>query len=340
MSESAAIDQHQLRGFDSTPLRPTSLADLDLDRVREHILKAKERGRYTGPDEPEAYLTQHRCIAPFEDTVYATPAGILCFGRAPQAILPHAVVDLGHYRGVDAVSTEVTHLQKNIGGTIFDQIEWVEQYLWTHSYHGMTIGAGARRIELHEYPRVVIRELVVNMIAHRDYSLYQSSARVQKFRDRTEWISPGGLPEGVFIEHLLEAQASRNTALVQILFDAGLVEAFGMGLDTVVRVLKQEEMEPPRFDDLKSIFMVTVFGRPLELFTSADAAARLSDRQRRLLTFIRAKRDVTPRDMLELFDDHVTLRSLQRDLKELQDAGLIEPTGKGRATRYVIVDLP
>lgn len=111
------------------------------------------------------------CIIAEGEATLATPAGILCFGRQPQEVFPHAVVDLVHYRGTDAVSFEVAHLEKNIGETIFDQIARVEAYLWTNTHHGMTIdNTGAQRIELHEYPRVVIRELVVNMIAHRDYS--------------------------------------------------------------------------------------------------------------------------------------------------------------------------
>lgn len=338
MSEPSAIDLHQLRGFDSLPLRPTTLDDLDMEQVQAHLKQVVDNGRYTGPADPGAYLTARSCVATFEGTLHATAAGILCFGRNPQAILPHAVVDLGHYRGTEAVSTDVTHLEKNIGGTIFEQIEWVEQYLWTHSHHGMTVGESARRIELHEYPRVVIRELVVNMLAHRDYSLYQSSARVHKFRNRTEWISPGGLPEGVSIDNLLHMQSSRNTALVRILFDAGLVEAFGMGLDTVVSALRDAEMEPPLFVDHKAAFTVTVFGRPLELFSGQDIGSRLTDRQRRILALARAKREITPRDVMELFEDRVTLRSLQRDLKDLMDAGLLTANGKGRATRYKTAD--
>ncbi|HEX6290230.1 MAG TPA: hypothetical protein VFZ66_13640 [Herpetosiphonaceae bacterium] len=45
----------------------------------------------------------------------------------PQATFPNAVVDLGHDQGMEPVSFEVLHLEKNIRGTIFDQLQRVEE---------------------------------------------------------------------------------------------------------------------------------------------------------------------------------------------------------------------
>jgi predicted HTH transcriptional regulator len=262
MSEPIALDDSQLRSIDGLPIRNTSLDDLDLDRVATHIQQARTTGRYSGPQEPLTYLQRHQCVALLGQALHATPAGILCFGRHPQDYFPHAVVDLGHYRGLEPVSYDVLHLEKGIGGTLFDQIDRVENYLWANIHRGMTVGAGARRVELHEYPRVVLRELVVNLIAHRDYTNLRSTARVQKLRDRIEWVSPGGLPPGVTIENLLTAQASRNPAIVGVLYQAGLVEAFGQGLDTVVAVLKREELQPPRFEESWSLLPSDSVGPP------------------------------------------------------------------------------
>jgi ATP-dependent DNA helicase RecG len=67
-------------------------------------------------------------------------------------------------------------------------------------------------VPVHEYPAAVIRELIVNLLAHRDYANGLSSARVQLFSNRIEWVSPGGLPPGVTVENILTSQASRNPA--------------------------------------------------------------------------------------------------------------------------------
>ncbi len=76
--------------------------------------------------------------------MYPTLAGILCFGRDPQQLFPNAVVDLGHYRGSEPLSIDVVHLEKNIGGSIFEQIDWVENYLWRNTRHGMTLSNSGR----------------------------------------------------------------------------------------------------------------------------------------------------------------------------------------------------
>lgn len=247
MSELYILEDLYLRSLDSQPIRSAGLSEIDIDRVAEHISQAIARGRYSGTRDPLSYLETQRCIARIDGELHATPAGILCFGHNPQRIFPHAVVDIGHYAGSEPISYEVVHIEKGVGDTLFDQIDRVEAYLWTNTLHGMTIGSGARRIEIHEYPRVVLRELVVNMVVHRDYTNQHSTARVQKLRDRIEWISPGNLPPGVTIENLLVAQSSRNPTIARVLYEIGLVEAFGQGLDTVVRELQREEMQPARF---------------------------------------------------------------------------------------------
>ena len=244
-----------------------------------------------------------------------------------------------HYRSIDAVSFEVTHLEKDIGGTIFDQIERVEAYLWTNTHHGMTLdNTSSQRIELHEYPRVVIRELGVNMVAHRDYANVMSSSRVQLFRNRIEWANPGGLPAGITVNNILAAQASRNPGILAILYESGYVEAIGQGIDTVVTVLNRENLAPPLFEDSGAFFRVVIYGRPIDLFTEGDVYAHLNDRQRRILALIRSQREVTPTGVAALFDQTVTSRSIQRDIKVLVDAHLvvITGTGRGRGVRYRI----
>ena len=162
------------------------------------------------------------------------------FRKNPQQLIRWAVVDLAHYRGVQPASYELTHLGKNIGGTIFDQLEYLRRYLWTYTQHGMTVADGFQRVDVHEYPEVVIRELGVNMLAHRDYTITTSQARVMLFRNRIEWANPGGLPEGVTPENILRQQHSRNPTIQTILCEAGYVEALGQGLDTVVAALHRD----------------------------------------------------------------------------------------------------
>lgn len=340
MTNPIFIDPAALRSTDHLPVRDTSSAMLDLEKVADHISEAVKRGRYHGSDTPLEYLEQSHCTATIDGTTYATSAGILCFGRNPQAIFPRAVVDLGHYHGVGVDSNEVVHLEKNIGGTIFDQIERVETYLWTNTHHGMTLGDSSRRIELHEYPQAVIRELGVNMLVHRDYTRGGAAARVQLFRNRIEWISPGGLPPGITVENILDEQWSRNPVILNVLYEAGYVEAFGQGLNTVVSELRGAGMAEPDFRDTGASFIVTVYGRAIEGLGNGEITARMSDRQREIRAFIQKRGEVSSREVIALFANRVDPRSIRRDLQALTKAGVLIMQGWGRSARYYWASSP
>ncbi len=328
-----------LRSEDSMPIPETHPGMLDYDKVASHIAGATERGRYSGPTDPQVYLLNRQCLAEVEEKLYVTLAGMLCFGRNTQQVLPRAVIDIGHYRGIRPVSFEVTHLEKDIGGTIFDQLARVEAYLWNNTHHGMTLSETSfQRVEIHEYPRPVIRELCVNMLAHRDYKNQLSSARVQLFRNRIEWISPGGLPPGITVENILFEQAARNRATLSVMYEAGYVESFGQGLDTVVAVLEREEMLAPKFHDTGASFIVTVYGRQLEVLQGSDSMlGKLTESQRQLFVLIQRRGELTPRELREQLEDR-SERSIQRDLKALLESELIEALGGSRSLRYRICE--
>lgn len=319
---------------DMLPVEDVGVDAINLEQVAAHVAQAQSRGRYAGPTEPMEYLKHHKCIVPHDDDLRATLAGILCFGHAPQTILPHAVVDIGHYRGSEAVSFDVVHLEKGIGGTIFDQLRRVEEYLWRNTHHGMGLSdRGLERVELHEYPRAVIRELVVNLLAHRDYTLIGSAARVALYRNRIEWISPGGLPPGVTIANLLEAQTARNPGLQTILHEAGLVEAFGQGLDTVVSVLRTEGMQPPTFRDIGTAFIVTIYGRQMDRDAQSGLTLNLTTPQRRIVLLLQNRGEMTISDIEEALPER-SRRMLQEDLRGLVSEGIVDRSGQTRSVRY------
>ncbi len=334
MSHSEFLDPPTRIALDAMPVRETSLEQINLATVAEHLAQAKARDRYVGSDDPMEYLYTRRCVVQIGDTSYLTLTGLLCFGRRPQAIFPNAVVDLGHYHGQEAIMPEFTHLEKDMSGTVFAQLTRIEEYLWKNTHHGMTLSeTSLARVEVHEYPRAVIRELSVNMIAHRDYALYTSVARVQLFRDRIEWISPGNLPHGVTVKNLLTEQRPRNPNLMRVLYDAGYVEAFGQGLDTVVAVLREAGMERPVFNDTGASFIVTVYGDNYQTQRQDDGTAELSESQRVIYQFIRRKGRVTPREIRDLLAERAE-RSVQRDIRVLLDTGKIEAVGGTRSLRY------
>jgi predicted HTH transcriptional regulator len=143
----------------------------------------------------------------------------------------------------------------------------------------------------------------------------------------------------VTVENILDEQASRNPAILSILYEAGYTEAFGQGLNTVVAVLEREQMPPARFQDTGASFIVTVYGRAVDIEAGEGVYARLNDTQRRVLSILRSHEEIAFQELHRLFEDQRSRRSLQRDLKGLIDERLIISSGEGRALRYRLADL-
>src|SRR5262245_48143108 len=104
MTDNSVLEPPALRSFDSLPVRTATPEMIDMEKVAGHIARlVKERG-YRGPTDPMEYLYRRRCLSTVSGETLATLAGLICFGYNPQDLFPRAVVDIGHYRGLETVS--------------------------------------------------------------------------------------------------------------------------------------------------------------------------------------------------------------------------------------------
>ena len=102
------------------------------------------------------------------------------------------------------------------------------------------------RKEIRAYPRLAVREALVNAIAHRDYSIQGSQVDVDIFEDRLEITSPGSwlLPKP-FSSYPLETIPSiRRNEIIALAFDcANLMERSGSGFQTIFDSYKDDPEE-------------------------------------------------------------------------------------------------
>ena len=82
-----------------------------------------------------------------------------------------------------------------------------------------------------EFPEEVLREVLVNALVHRDYSIAGTDVMLSIFSDRIEIQSPGRLPNTVTVDGMkLGVRYARNQTLVNVMRDYGYVDARGMGV--------------------------------------------------------------------------------------------------------------
>lgn len=317
----------EVEHVDGLPVRGATIADLDFVRLRRHL----DNARNVPEHDPIDYLIRLRGVIEVDGQQVPTLGGLLCFGHDPQRHISYAGVALTRYAGATPNSQQVLDI-RDIRGTLFELIDQSESYLWAQSLHGFRIDSGPRRIPLDQYPRPVLRELVVNAIAHRDYRVMGSRVKIEMFRNQIEWSSPGGLPPGITVQNILKSQYTRNPTIVGFLWDAGYIEQRGMGLDSVVNTLANEDLPYPEMEDTGSSFLIRIEGHgAVDKLAEASLPAPLA--QIYGLVESAGKEGIAARRISERLE--MSMRTVNLRLNELIARDLVFRVGATNQTRYI-----
>jgi len=122
------------------------------------------------------------------------------------------------------------------------------------------ISGNAQCEERWEYPLEALREIVVNMIAHRDY-MNSNDSVIKFFDDRIEFFNPGKLLNGLTVEQLIRGEYSpsiRNKQITSVFTEAGIIEKYGSGIRRVLEAFKEYDLPQPIFEEIQDGFKVTV----------------------------------------------------------------------------------
>lgn len=325
-------------GFEAHPIPNATLADLDEQRILRYL----DRVAFSPTEDIPQALLARGCAAYTQgpdDTGSAvltpTVAGILLFGRNPQQYLRSAEIICVRYAG-DTMGDEF--VRQDLGGTLPDQIRQAEAFLTSNMRRGMKI-RGMEREESSEYPLPVVREAIVNAIAHRDYSIRGDGIRVLMFNSRMEIYSPGRLPGHVTLENLKDERYSRNEAIVAILSDLGFIERLGYGIDRMIAAMTEAGLPAPDFEETPAGFKVTLQSRGAELVSSQPAQQPwshlfLNERQEAALAYVQRNGRITNSEYQSLVPD-VSAETIRRDLADLVEKNLLLRIGEKRATYYI-----
>ena len=104
---------------------------------------------------------------------------------------------------------------------------------------------GLFREYIEDYPEIVIRELLMNAIAHRDYSR-QQIIEIRKHPTYIEFESPGGFPQGVDTTNFLRKTNARNPNIMDLLREIGYTEKAGSGFDKIFQALLSKGKDVPK----------------------------------------------------------------------------------------------
>lgn len=126
----------------------------------------------------------------------------------------------------------------------------------------LSVASRARGVQAqvsYEIPMEVVREAIVNAVAHRDYTS-NGSVQVMLFSDRLEVRNPGRLPAPLTIDKLREPHESipGNPLLAESLYLAEYIERMGTGTLDMIRRCSEASLPEPEFSDTGE-FVTTVW---------------------------------------------------------------------------------
>jgi ATP-dependent DNA helicase RecG len=201
------------------------------------------------------------------------------------------------------------------------------------------VSDGIFRKNIYNYPPEVIREIIANAFAHRNYSM-RGDIFINLYSDRLEIHSPGLLPLGVTPENILTKSVQRNPLLAKLFYDLKLMEKEGSGYDKVYELLLGNGKEVPNVFEGDDRVVVTIKKQIIsnEVLRLMDKASKeLQLRQRELITLgLIAQNDGVSAIDLSNMLNVMKQNGLQHWLGRLLDFELILSKGKTKGTLYYV----
>lgn len=201
---------------------------------------------------------------------------------------------------------------------------------------------GLFREYVEDYSEIVIRELLINALAHRSLSR-QQIVEIRKYDDGRylEIESPGTFPEGITVENYLRKTNPRNPNVMDILREIGLAEKAGSGFDKIFTDLlkKGKSLPKPEETDNSVIFRIkadVVSEKLIELSLLYENQVGKGMKLDELLVLseIVNHKQIKISELLNKPNfSHYRLQSI---LDKLCDLEFIEPSGKTSGKSYIL----
>ena len=197
---------------------------------------------------------------------YPTVCGILNFGKYPQIFSPNldivAVRCSTNEYGIEDQNGIRFLDNKRLDGTISEMLKLAISFVINNIKKATRINDRGIREDVLEYPIKAIREIILNSLIHRDYSIHTENEpiRLTIFDDRIEISNPGGLYGRLSIDELGKVHSDiRNPFIASILEILEVTENRYSGIPTIYAEMKKAGLMEPKFESVRGTFKVTLY---------------------------------------------------------------------------------
>ena len=239
------------------------------------------------------------------------------------------LADKNHFPGIDVVKfgENISIIQKRITFENTSVLGIYEKALSVfRDYYQYEVIQGADRKMVEKIPEAAFREAIANALIHRVWDV-DSQIRVSMFDDRTEVVSPGGLPSGITEDEYLSGKLSvlRNRNLANVFYRLGFVEIFGTGITRIKQIYSEASVKPS-FEVSENAIQIV-----LPIY---EENANLTEDEKVVYKLL-------SKNMLKSMSEIAPYISFGKSkttklLKDMEQKGVITIEGKGKGTKYRI----
>ncbi len=283
---------------------------------------------------------------------------LLNAGRA--LFCPSPLIDLKMGVLATHARTEILALEQE-SGLMFDLVRKAEGFIVSNTRSRVDTSTGGPSPVYPEIPIPALHEGLMNAYAHRDWE-NGGAVIIDIYNDAIEIISPGWFIEGQDPDDHLSGKsvspATRNGLIAKTLFSSGDIESYGTGIKRIKDLCDEANIRVEYvhvLDGTKLVFHRNdAFGQSLVIdatthgeennLTDNMTNGRLNvglndtlseDRDARLVQAIMTEPESTAASLAEELG--ISERTVRRDLRRLQEKGIVSREGSRKTGRWVIV---
>lgn len=231
--------QKNIPDYSATTITGSQLSDLYKDYIMDYYKRVDEKHKQNNNLDIEQRLENDRLMIDGEVTI----AAMALFGteKGLRKHLPQAETIFKYKTNKNSISVERRFDYKYGFWGVYEELrKWIiEIYNPSQDVYDHLFLKTISTFNIN-----VIREGLLNAFSHRNY-MDGNSIEINLYPRELHIISPGGLPNGITIENIIEKNYPRNRLIAETLHKCGLVEREGRGYDIMWDLLTNESKSGP-----------------------------------------------------------------------------------------------
>ena len=328
--------------WERMPVLGASMDDLDLEEVRKTMELYRQSTSKTSVDE-ESFLTETGLI----QNGNLTNACIVLYAKNPMRFIVQSGIKLSVFSS-ESVSDLVD--SQNYEGNVFKNVDAIFQFI-DNCYARVVKIDGLLRTERWNYPRIAVREGIMNAIVHRDYNSYQGFLQIYVYPNHLD-ISNYGITEPIlsFIESGNSAYSLlRNPDIAFHCYYRRLIEMRGTGIPRMLADCKSNGFAIPSFTISNQVVKLTFPQLQLQNFSSnkndfeslldeSFESLNVSVKQRMSAILTAIHKNPGLRTTAISTSTGIPAKSVERYLSDLKKVGIVIYKGSANSGGYYVVN--